>query len=251
MNVWVALLWGAFSSAALFLGQILAGPLQPRVKVTGLLMGFGAGTMLSAVAYELVPLSDLGNGAGVAVAFFAGALVYYVADRLVDARGGADRSAIADDHPAGASDAVDSPGSGAAMFLGALLDGVPEAFILGIGISLGGSVSVAFVAAVFVSNVPQGAAGTLALQQAGTPDRTITAMWAALTAATAAVAAIGFLVGDSIPNQGVYASVFAGGAVLVMLADSMMPEAFEHGGRSVGLLTALGYLAATVLTILD
>ncbi len=242
MNVWAALMWGALSSASLFVGQGLARPLQPHHKTTGLLMGFGAGTMLSAVAYELVPLSSVGSGAGVSMAFLGGAVVYYVGDRLVDGRGGTHRAAI---------EGVGESASGSAMFLGALLDGIPEAFILGIGISLGGSVSLAFVAAVFISNVPQGAAGTLAMRQTGTPDRTITVMWGALTAASAAVAVAGYLVGDSIPNQGLYAQVFAGGAVLVMLADSMMPEAFRHGGRSVGLLTVLGYLAATVLTILD
>lgn len=242
MGVWAAVIWGAVSSMSLFVGQLLARPLEPHTKATGLLMGFGAGTMLSAVAYELVPLSSLGNGPGVAVGFLAGALVYYVGDRLVDAGGGEHRSAI---------EGASSSSSGSAMFLGALLDGIPEAFILGIGMSLGGSVSVAFLAAVFVSNVPQGAAGTIALRQAGTTDRTITAMWGSLTVAAALVAASGYLLGDSIRNQGVYAQVFAGGAVLVMLADSMMPEAFRHGGRSVGLLTVLGYLTATVLTILD
>lgn len=252
MTIWAALLWGAFSSAALFVGQALARPLEPHVKTTGLLMGFGAGTMLSAVAYELVPLSSLGSGPGVAGAFLAGAVVYYIGDRLVDERGGAQRAALdvtVDDDTDGDGDGDDGSGSGAAMFLGALLDGIPEAFILGIGISLGGGVSVAFVAAVFVSNVPQGAAGTIALRQSGTPDRTITLMWSALTAASATVAVIGYQIGDSIPNQGLYAQVFAGGAVLVMLADSMMPEAFKHGGRSVGLLTVLGYLAASILTI--
>jgi ZIP family zinc transporter len=117
------------------------------------------------------------------------------------------------------------------MFLGALLDGLPEAFILGVGIALGGGVSVAFVVAVFVSNVPQGTAGTLALRQTGTSNRTIAMMWGWLTVASAAVAACGFLVADHIPDQGRYAQAFAGGAVLVMLADSMMPEAFDTAAR--------------------
>jgi ZIP family zinc transporter len=251
MSIWAALLWGAFSSAALFVGQAIARPLQPHVKATGLLMGFGAGTMLSAVAYELVPLPSLGNGAGVSSAFLAGALVYYVGDRLVDERGGQHRVAIDAAGRQTESGDDDESGSGSAMFLGALLDGIPEAFILGIGISLGGGVSVAFVVAVFVSNVPQGAAGTIAMRAAGTSDRTITLMWGALTVAASLVAGVGYLLGDSIPNNGLYAQLFAGGAVLVMLADSMMPEAFKHGGRSVGLLTVVGYLAATILTIAD
>jgi ZIP family zinc transporter len=74
-------------------------------------------------------------------------------------------------------------------------------------------------------------------------------MWAALTLTCAIVAGVGFLVADAVPNDGLYAEAFAGGAVLVMLADSMMPEAFEHGGKTVGLLTVLGYLLAAVLTV--
>ncbi|WP_051063274.1 hypothetical protein [Ilumatobacter nonamiensis] len=120
MSVWAALFWGAFSSAALFVGQAIARPLEPHVKTTGLLMGFGAGTMLSAVAYELVPLSSLGNGPGVAFAFLAGAVVYYVGDRLVDERGGKHRSAI--DVP----DQQSGGGSGAAMFLGPYWTGSPR-----------------------------------------------------------------------------------------------------------------------------
>ena len=151
-----------------------------------------------------------------------GALAYYVGDRIVDRHGGDDRVDVDGD------DARN--GSGAAMFLGALLDGLPEAFILGVGIALGGGISVAFVVAVFVSNVPQGTAGTISLREAGTSDRTIAMMWGSLTAACAVAAAAGYLLGDQIPHNGVYAQAFAAGAVLVMLADSMMPEAFEHGG---------------------
>jgi ZIP family zinc transporter len=240
MTVWLALFWGAVSSAALFLGQALAPPLQHRPKATGLLLGFGAGTLLSAIAYELIPEAALGRGPGIGGGVLLGALTYYVGDRIVDGRGGDDRVDL---------DGNAQGGSGAAMFLGALLDGLPEAFILGIGIALGGGVSVAFVVAVFVSNVPQGTAGTLALRQAGTPDRRIAGMWASLTVACALVAAAGYVLADNIPHGGIYAQAFAGGAVLVMLADSMMPEAFEHGGRSVGLLTVIGYLVAAVLGV--
>jgi ZIP family zinc transporter len=241
MSIWSAIFWGGISSAALFLGQALAPLLEHRRKATGLLMGFGAGTMLSAVAYELIPESSLGDGPGIGVGFLLGALVYYVADRVIDNQGGDDRVDL---------DGTDAEGgSGAAMFLGALLDGLPEAFILGVGVALGGGVSVAFVVAVFVSNVPQGTAGTLALRQTGTTNRTIAMMWAALTVASAAIAAVGFAVADSIPDQGLYAQAFAGGAVVVMLANSMMPEAFEHGGRTVGLMTVLGYLLAALLGV--
>jgi ZIP family zinc transporter len=137
------------------------------------------------------------------------------------------------------------------MFLGALLDGVPEAFILGISLALGGTISIAFVTAIFVSNIPQGIAGTTSLQQAGVPARRIFGMWTALTVTCGLVAAVGFGFADRVPDHGLFAQAFAAGAVLTMLADSMMPEAFEHGGNVVGLVTVLGYLVAAGLTVLQ
>jgi zinc transporter, ZIP family len=242
VSVWAALWWGAFSSASLYIGEALAAPMRTAHRATGQVMGFGAGTLLSAVAYELIPESNLSHGLGVGVGFLLGALTYYVGDRIIDQSGGADRQSI--DVPSGG-------GSGAAMFLGALLDGIPEAFILGTTLALGGGVSVAFVAAVFVSNIPQGVAGTTSLQDAGYSDRRIFRMWTTLTIACAVVAALGYVVAHSGHVQGIYAEAFAGGAVLTMLADSMMPEAFEHGGRPVGLYTVLGYLVAAGLTVAE
>jgi zinc transporter, ZIP family len=238
MSVWYAVFWGGLSSAALYLGQWLAGPLAHSPRATGVLMGFGAGTLLSAVAYELVPEASFEHGPGAGTALAVGALTYYVADRVVDKRGGAARQDI----DAGG-------GSGLAMFLGALLDGIPEALILGISLAEGGGVSVAFVVAVFVSNIPQGVAGTASLKAAGYTDRQVFRMWTALTVACAVTAALGFQAADWITDDGLLAQAFAGGAVLTMLADSMMPEAFEHGGRVVGLVTVLGYLVSAVLTV--
>src|SRR5262245_169071 len=109
-----------------------------RIKATGLVMGFGAGTLSSAIAYELIPESSLEHGFGIGVSFGIGALVYYVADRIVDGGGGEDRQEIDSREVSG--------GSGMAMFLGALLDGVPEAFVLGITLAVGAAINVAFVA---------------------------------------------------------------------------------------------------------
>jgi hypothetical protein len=110
MSVWAAVGWGAFSSASLYLGQALAGPMRDKHRATGEVMGFGAGSMLSAVAYELIPESSLSHGPGIGIGVALGALVYFVGDRLIDRGGGADRQSI---------DAVTVSASGAAMFLGA------------------------------------------------------------------------------------------------------------------------------------
>ncbi len=241
MGIWSALFWGAFSSAALFIGQALARPMTNATRLTGMVMGFGAGTLLSAVAYELIPEANIERGPGVVVAFLAGAVVYFVADRVIDMRGGANRQQIDTDH---------SGGSGMAMFLGALLDGIPEAFILGISLAQGNGISVAFVTAVFVSNIPQGIAGTTSLRTAGVNERRILRMWTALTVACAVVAVGGFALAEHTGVTGLYSEAFAAGAVLTMLANSMMPEAFEEGGVLVGLCTVVGYLVAAVLSTL-
>ncbi|NUS53190.1 MAG: ZIP family zinc transporter [Nocardioidaceae bacterium] len=238
-----ALFWGALSSASLYLGQLLAKPLGRSERATGLMMGFGAGTLLSAVAYELIPRARLEETWATAVAFLAGAVVYYAADQVLDRRGGGSRQSI--------QQGMGAEGSGSAMFLGALLDGVPEAFILGLTLALGGSISVAFLAAVFVSNIPQGLAGTTSLQEAGTSDRRIFWMWTGLTAVCGLASLLGFLTADRLTHASAIAEGFAGGAVLVMLADSMMPEAFHHGGRAVGLLTVVGFLVAGILTVVQ
>jgi zinc transporter, ZIP family len=242
VEVWAAFLWGGFTSASLFIGQALAGPMAKRPRATGLVMAFGAGTLLSAVGYELIPESSLDQGVGIGASFLLGTLVYFFANKLVNRRGGKDRQEI---------EGGDEGGSGMAMFLGALLDGVPESFVLGIGLALGGSISVAFVTAIFVSNIPQGIAGTTSMQAAGSTGRHVFWMWTTLTVASAVVAALGFLLADAVPDQGLYAEAFAGGAVLTMLANSMMPEAFEHGGDEAGLLTVLGYLVAGALTVIS
>jgi ZIP family zinc transporter len=240
MSVWTAIAWGAATSASLWLGQALARPMSRAPRVTGLVMGFGAGTLLSAIAYQLVPRTSLDNDAViVALGLLAGALVYYGVDRILDRTGGADRQRIRPEPSAG--------GTSLAMFLGALLDGVPESLVLGIGIAAGGSVSAAFVMAVLVSNIPQGVAGTASLAAAGHGQRRIFLLWGGLTVACAITAGAGFLIGDGIGRGGSVVEAFAAGAVLMVLADSMIPEAYTHGGRAVGLATVAGYLAATAL----
>lgn len=224
-----ALLWGLLAAGSLLLGQALVGPLGRSERTVGLMMAFGAGTLISAVGYELIPEANLELGWEVGAAFLVGALAYYVGARLVDRSGG----------------------SGAALFLGALLDGIPESFILGLGLALGGEISLAFLAAVLLSNIPEGLAGTVDMRRSGVGEHRITSMWAALTVVCGVASMAGYLVADAGSHTGEIASAFAGGAVLTMLADSMVPESYERAGRVAGLLTVLGFLTAGVLSALQ
>jgi len=233
-----AFLWGGAAAAALLVGYALTGRGLSN-RTIGIVMGIGAGALISAIAYELMPESVLGS-MGVGVAFALGAIAFFVGDWLVDRRGGGDRKEIAGDQ---------TGGSGAAMFVGTLLDNVPESIILGMSVALGGAINVAFLAAVFVSNLPEGVAGTVNLAAAGHSRRNIFWMWTTLVLISAASAALGYALAQWLPGvQGVYAQAFAAGAMLTMLADAMMPEAFEHGGKTVGLFTVLGFAMAAVLS---
>ena len=159
-------------------------------------------------------------------AFVAGALTFFVGDWLIDQRGGRHRKRIA----SGANGSED--GSGMAIFLGTLLDGIPESLVLGLGLGMGNSVSVAFLAAVFVSNIPEGIAGTSSLISEGHSRRQVYRMWIGLVIASAAAAAVGYSFARSAPSiDGRVVQSFAAGAMLTMLADTMMPEAFKHGAN--------------------
>jgi ZIP family zinc transporter len=208
-------------------------------------MGFGAGALISAIAYELVPESKL-TGLDMAVAFGLGALAFFLGDWVIDRRGGAERKAIAGGQPDG------TESSGAAIFIGTLLDNVPESIVLGMSLVLGGTVSVAFLAAVFVSNLPEGVAGSINLEAAGHTRKNIFWSWVLLVIVSAACAGLGYALVRWMPGvDGLYVQAFAAGAMLTMLADAMMPEAFEHGGVLVGLFTVLGFLMAAGLSVMQ
>jgi zinc transporter, ZIP family len=243
VSAWQALFWGAFTASSLLIGALLARSLANRRRVVAHAMAFGAGTLVSAIAYELVPESSLSHGLGLGIAFALGAAVYYTADRIIDGRGGKDRQKL---DPA----QVDE-GSGAAMFLGALLDGIPESYVLGTTLAAGGGIDAALVAAVFVANVPEGIAGTTSLRAAGYSSRRVYVMWTSLAVVSGLMALAGYLFARTQHVDGLYSQAFAAGAVLTMLTDSMIPESYEHGGRSVGLTVVAGYLVAAALSALD
>jgi ZIP family zinc transporter len=234
-----AILWGGLAAASLLVGYYLATR-RPSERSVGLIMGIGAGALVAAIAYELIPESILG-GWGMGLAFGLGAVAFFLGDWIVDRRGGRERKDIA-----GGS----SGGSGAAIFIGTLLDNVPESIILGMGLALGGAINVAFLVAVFISNLPEGVAGSINLTAVGYSRDRIFSMWFLLMAASAVCAGLGYLLIGRLPEaDGRIVQAFAAGAMLTMLADAMMPEAFEHGGKTVGLFTALGFLTAAVLSV--
>jgi zinc transporter, ZIP family len=240
-----AFLWGLFAASSLVVGGVLALTLPIRERLLGLIMGFGAGVLISAVAYELVAEAfetSAGNGS-LALGLAAGALTFYAGDAVIDRMGGDDRKRMHGNQGAG---------NALAIVLGIVLDGIPESVVIGLGLIGGGSVSAAVIAAVFLSNLPEAIAATTGLAAGGWAARKILGLWVTVALVSAVASLLGFAVFDSAgPDALAFVLAFAGGAILTMLADTMMPEAFEHGGKLVGLVTTLGFGLAFALTKLE
>jgi ZIP family zinc transporter len=233
--------WGFVGGAALLVGAAIGVLWQVPARIVGLVMGFGAGVLFSALAFELAAEAYETAGAPPVVAgLLAGALVFYAGDAWLDRRG-ADRRKC----PAGGQ-----PGTAAsALVLGALLDGIPESAAIGLSLVDGAGVGVAVVTAVFLSNVPEAVAASVGLRAAGQGARHILGVWGLVTLAGTVAAALGYALMDDVGSPGIAATqACAAGAILTMLADTMLPEAVEHAGPLVGLVTALGFVAAFLLS---
>jgi zinc transporter, ZIP family len=240
-----ALAWGLLAGSSLVLGGAIGVRFGLGHRALGLVMAFGAGVLISAVAYELVlEAVDAALGSGAAGAgLAAGALVFFGGDALITARTGPGRKS-AKVEPEG--------GSPLSLTLGIVLDGVPESFVIGLSLVEGGAVSAAVIAAVFLSNLPEGIAATSGLLARGWPAKRIMGLWGGIMLLTGLSAAAGFVLLDGAsPDMVAFVLAFAGGAILTMLASTMMPEAYEQGGKQVGLLTALGFAVAFFITSLE
>ena len=236
--------WGLVGGAALFLGALVGIWFPASQRMIGLVMAFGAGVLISALAFELTQEAfDRAGVDAVAAGLATGALSFFVADWILDRRGAQHRKR---------SGGEQAGGSGMAIVVGSLMDGVPESVAIGVSLLAGGSVGLAVVAAVFLSNVPESLSGTRGLSAAGRSRRYVLGLWAAVMAVSGLAAALGYvLLGGASSNVIGTIQAFAAGAILTMLADTMMPEAFEHGGSVVGLVTVLGFALAFLLSTLD
>ena len=227
------------------IGCILALNLHLGRRALGLVMAFGSGVLISAVAYELVgdAVQTADRGVSVAAGLFTGSAVFFVGDALIDRLGGEHRK------DAGGKQAA---GSALAIVLGIVLDGIPESVVIGLGLLEGSAPSAAVVVAVFLSNLPEAVAATTGLAEAGWRRAWILELWAGVILVSAIAALGGFALFDGAsPSVVAFTLAFAGGAILTMLADTMMPEAFEYGGKLVGVFTTLGFATAFAVSAFE
>jgi zinc transporter, ZIP family len=237
--------WGTLAASSLVIGAIFALRFKISLRAIGLIMGFGAGVLISALSFDLVQEAvDKSSGHGWVVAgVFAGCGVFFGGDRLIGRLGGSQRK-----DPDGSQEG-DSP---LAIVLGTVLDGIPESMVIGLTIFEGGAVGAAYLAAVFISNLPESVSSTSGLVTSGWAKSRILWMWIAIAVISGVASLLGYaLFQDSSPDTVAFVLAFAAGAILTMLAQTMMPEAYEHGGKLVGVVTTLGFAVAFTIHTLD
>ena len=229
-----ALAWGALAASSLVIGALLGlvRPWPPRPL--GLVLAFGAGALISAVSFDLAEEgARLGDPGFLGLGLAIGAVTYFAINRILGRRGGGSGGANA----------------GTALALGAFLDGIPEQLVLGIGIATGDGVSVGLLVAIFVSNLPEAIGSSTEMRAAGSSASAIRRLWLLVALICVAATVVGYSIADSVSgnvNAGV--NGFAAGALLVMLIDSMIPEAVRKGGDISGLVTVLGFALAAALS---
>jgi ZIP family zinc transporter len=238
-----AFLWGLVAASSLVIGGLLASWVSIGKRTLGLIMGFGAGVLLSAIAYELVyEAVHIAKLTGFpTLGFFSGALTFFFADLLIGRVGGRRAGGA---NPAAESSLV------IPLVLGIILDGIPESVVIGLGILQGGTVSVAMLVAVFISNLPEAAAGTVGMRAGGWSRVKVLLLWSAIALVCACASAAGYaLLGDASNHLLAVVQAFAGGAMLMMLANTMIPEAYEKAGKLAGVATVIGFAVAVTIVV--
>lgn len=238
--------WGLIAASSLIVGALIASYFAVSRRLLGLIMAFGVGVLISAVSFELVEeaFRSTNKGWSLAAGLSAGALAFFFGDVAIDRMGGRR-------HRRNGTAGVRT-GSGMAILLGTVLDGIPESIVIGLTLVKGGAVSAAVVVAVFLSNLPEAISATSGLKAGGWGRKRTLGLWLAVALMSALAALVGYAFFDTAsPDVLAFTLAFAGGALLTMLADTMMPEAFSDSGKLVGLVTTLGFGLAYLVTVLS
>jgi len=240
-----AFLWGLLATISLTLGGLIGVLFKIGKRPLGLIMAFGAGVLISAVSYELVFVAvkrSTFSGAPL-LGFLVGAFTFFLVDKLINRLGAQGRKNITGNLQSNFA---------LPIVLGTILDGVPESLVIGMGLIGGAKVSLGMLVAVFISNLPEAIAGTSGMVAGAWSRKMILILWfiISIVCAFASVAGYGLLTNASHYTIS-FIQTFAAGAILVMLSNTMIPEAYEHGGKLAGIFTVLGFAVAVSMALLE
>ncbi|MEO6092892.1 MAG: ZIP family zinc transporter [Novosphingobium sp.] len=240
--------WGLVGGSALIIGALFAYFVNLPQRLVAGVMAVGSGVLISAVAFDLMDEAyDRGGFDSTALGFVVGAAAFTLANILVTRRGAQHRKRSGS-NPAASQQSADE-GSGLAIAAGALLDGIPESVVIGASLLEGKGVSMVMVAAVFLSNVPEGLSSAAGMKQAGRRPLFIFGVWGVIALASGFAAMLGnYTLAGSSPDVIAGTTALAAGAILAMLVDTMIPEATEATHEFSGLITVGGFLLAFILS---
>ncbi|HEU4621051.1 MAG TPA: ZIP family zinc transporter [Burkholderiaceae bacterium] len=240
-------LWGLVAGSALVVGAAMSWFFAIPQRLIAGVMAFGAGVLISALSFELMDEAYRRGGLdSTSLGFVAGALIYTIANTLLARHGAKHRKRSTNQHQ---PSEADEAGSGMAIALGALLDGIPESIVIGLSLLKGGVISSVAVIAVFLSNVPEGLSSAAGMRKAGRSATYVFGVWGAIALASGVAAWAGCGLFSGVSEEVVAATTsVAAGAILAMLADTMIPEAFALTHNATGFITVIGFLAAFVLS---
>ena len=241
-----ATFWGLVSGSELLIGAFFGYFQKVSSKVIVVIMAFGSGVLISALAFELMDEAYQNGGfVAAAVGFLAGALIYTTANYLLNKQGAKHRKRSGEQQ----TSEKENPGSGTAIAVGALIDGIPESVAIGVSLIHGGVVSVAAVVAIFLSNVPESLSSTVGMKKAGRSKKYIFGTWVIITLLSGLASFAGYAIFSQFSPQIIAAVVaVAAGGILAMLSSTMIPEAYEEAHDFIGIITVLGFLTAFLLS---
>ena len=247
MPTWLAAgLWGWLAGAALLIGAAAGWFVRLPIRLIAGIMAFGSGVLLSALSFDLMDEANrrgglLATGAG----FLGGAIIFTGLNWVLAKHGAKHRKRSGHKQPSEAEQA----GSGLAIALGALLDGIPESIVIGTSLLAGKGVSLVAVGAIFLSNLPEGLSSSAGMKKAQRSFAYVFGLWSAIALVSGLAALLGYVGFNGVsPALVAMVTAIAAGAMLAMLVDTMIPEAVRKAGRPAGLVTVLGFAVAAGLS---